>query len=109
MVVGQLMSPGATKISKDATDAMFTDPCICGCSGGGCIPQREYGRKMSNQLGPQEPQEVIRFSVNGRCGYPLGDALKKLHAGLDGRDDKMFVGFASSISLRLEVRTATSA
>jgi hypothetical protein len=51
---------------------------------------------------------VIRFSVNGACGYPLEDALKKRYAGLDGRDDKMFVGCKSSISLRLEVCPAAS-
>ena len=47
--------------------------------------------------------------MDGACGYPLKDALKKRYAGLDGRDDKMFVGCKSSISLRLEVRLAASA
>jgi hypothetical protein len=46
---------------------------------------------------------MILFSVEGKCGYPLGDALKKLYTGLDGRDDKIFIGFKSSISIRLEV------
>jgi hypothetical protein len=52
---------------------------------------------------------MIPFSVNGRCGYPLEDALEKLYTGLEGRDDKMFVGFASSVSVRVEVRPASSA
>jgi hypothetical protein len=96
-------------IHKDATDVMFTDPCICGCAGGGCIPQRKYERQRSDPLDPQELEELIRFSVNGRCGYPLEDALKKQYTGLDGKDDEMFVDCKSSIALRLEVRTATSA
>ena len=41
--------------------------------------------------------------MNGKCGYPLGDALEKKYTGLNGRDDKMFVGIEFSISLRIEV------
>ena len=47
---------------------------------------------------------MILFKVNGKCGYPLHDALKKCYTGLDGRDERMFHGFKSSISLRFEVR-----
>lgn len=46
---------------------------------------------------------MILFSVDGRCGYSLGDALRKAYTGLDGRDDKLFGGFKSSISIRVEV------
>ena len=47
---------------------------------------------------------MILFDVGGKCGYPLMDALKKRYTGLDGRDNKVFVGFKSSISIRVEVR-----
>jgi hypothetical protein len=86
--------------------AKFADSCICGCDGDACIPQREYIRSKRDNLNDEELQEVIRFSVKGRCGYPLEDALRERYAGLDGRDDKMFVDCKSSISLRLEVRPA---
>ena len=85
------------------------DSCICGCGGGACIPQREYDRQRTDPLSPQELQAMILFRVNGRCGYPLADALKKQYTGLDGRDERMFADFKSSISIRLEVRPATSA
>jgi len=45
---------------------------------------------------------MILFSVGGKCGYPLTDALKEQYTGVDGRDDKVFVGFKSSISIRVE-------
>jgi len=73
-----------------------------------CIPQRKYNRQRTDPLREAELREVIPFSVNGVCGLPLADALKKQHAGLDGRDDKMFVDFMSSISIRLEVRSSAS-
>ena len=59
---------------------------------------------MTDPLSYDELQEAILFKVNGRCGYPLHDALKRCYTGLDGRDDTMFRGFKSSISIRLEVR-----
>jgi hypothetical protein len=80
--------------------------CVCGCGGGPCIPQREYERQRTDPLREEDLQEMIRFSVKGRCGYPLEDALKKRYAGLDRRDDKMFVDCKSSISIRAEVRPA---
>ena len=46
---------------------------------------------------------MLLFSVDGKCGYPLKDALKKNYTGLDGKDDKMFPECKSSVSLRLEV------
>jgi len=92
------------EISKDVTDSTLMNSCVCGCSGGACIPQREYKRQRTHALSLSDLQETIVFSVNGKCGYPLVDALRKQYRGLDGRDDKMFVDFKSSISLRLEVR-----
>jgi hypothetical protein len=86
------------------------DLCVCGCGGGACIPQRKYERQRTDPLSQQQLEEVIRFSVNGTCGYPLEDALKKQSIGLDGRDEKMFGGYScNSISIRLEVRSAASA
>ena len=84
------------------------DSCICGCGGGACIPQREYVRLRSDAVSETELQEIIRFNVNGKCGYPLGDALKKQYTGLDEKDDRMFICSRSSISMRLEVRPAAS-
>jgi hypothetical protein len=78
---------------------------ICGCGRGPCVPQREYDRQRADPLNGSELQEMILFSVERKCGYPLGNALKKLYTGLDGRDDKVFIGFKSSISIRLEVRS----
>ena len=85
------------------------ESCVCGCDSGACIPQREYDRPRTDPLSPEELQETIPFSVNGGCGYPLKDALKKQYTGLDGRDDKMFVNCKSSISIRVEVCPPTSA
>lgn len=49
-------------------------------------------------------QQMILFKVDGKCGFPLRNALDKRYTGLDGRDDKVFLGSKSSISIRLEVR-----
>jgi len=83
--------------------------CICGCGGGPCIPQREYERQRTDPLSKTDLQEMIRFKVDGECGYPLKDALKKRYTGLDGRDDKMFEDSKSSISIRVEVSLTSSA
>jgi len=94
------------EIPKGAANVMFMESCLCGCNGGACIPQREYyQRPNSNPLSQDELQEKIFFRVNGVCGYPLVDALKKQHPGLDGGDDKMSMNGKSSITLRLEVRS----
>ena len=97
------------EIFKNATHAGPMDSCICGCGGSACIPQREYDRQQTDPLSALELQEMIRFSVNGKCGYPLRDALNKWYTGLDERDEKMFVNSRSSISIRLEVRPAAPA
>lgn len=82
---------------------------MCGCDKGVCFPQREYDRPRTDPLSQEELEETILFSVNGVCGYPLKDALKKQYTGLDLRDAKMFINCKSSISIRLEVRPPTSA
>ena len=83
------------KTSKDIT---ITDSCRCGCGCNACIPQR------TDTPSRHVPQETILFSVNGKCGYSLVDALKERYTGLDRRGDKMFVHRRSYISLGLEVR-----
>jgi hypothetical protein len=82
--------------------------CLCGCGGAPCVPQREYERQRTDPLSVVDLQELILFKVNGRCGYPLRDALEKRYTGLAGRDDRMFVDFKSSISIRVEVRLFSS-
>lgn len=82
--------------------------CLCGCGGGPCVPQREYERQRTDPLSLMELQELIPFRVNGKCGYPLRDALEKRYTNLAGRDDRMFVDFKSSISIRLEVSLISS-
>ncbi|KAF9644047.1 hypothetical protein BDM02DRAFT_1236542 [Thelephora ganbajun] len=61
------------------------------------VPQRSYAR-----AGDREKHESIIFKVNGRSGIPARDAIKKIYAGLEGRDDQVFVGKSSVIMLRLE-------
>jgi len=78
------------------------DSCFCGCGRGACIPQRDYDRPRADPLNVNELREVILFSLNGQCGFPLGNALRKTYTGLDGRDDKVFIGSKSSISIRVE-------
>jgi hypothetical protein len=46
--------------------------------------------------------------VNGKCGFSVKSALEKRYAGLDGRDDFMFVGFRTAVSVRFEVREHAS-
>ena len=96
------------EIAKGDSYATLMDSCMCGCGGGACIPQREYDRPRTDPLSQHELAETILFRVNGKCGYPLGDALRKRYRGLDGRDDKMFADSKTSISLRIEVRSHTS-
>lgn len=88
--------------NTSTTYSTLVDTCICGCGRGSCIPQREYDRQRTDSTTEQELRELITFSVNGVCGYPLAEALRKRYTGLDGRDDKVFNGFKSSISIRLE-------
>ena len=65
------------------------------------VPQRgyDYGRKQWNF----ERSEPISFSVNGRPGINMGDALRKSFAELDGRDDPVLQDAQGAISCRLLV------
>jgi hypothetical protein len=76
--------------------------CICGCGGGPCIPQRPYRRPKGDTLDDYRVGELITFEMFGQCGMPLKSALHRQYKGLSGRDDPMFVGSRSSISIRLE-------
>ena len=89
-------------------DVACDDRCTCGCNGGACIPQREYDGRRTDPLFQRTTQEVILFSVNGKCGYPLANALREQYTGLDRRDSKILVDSKSSISIRLEVRPSVS-
>jgi len=86
--------------------SMDVDSCVCGCGGGACIPQREYDGQRTDPLFQRTTQEVILFSVNGKCGYPLENALKERYTGLDRRENSILVDSKSSISIRLEVRSS---
>lgn len=77
---------------------------MCGCRYGGCIPQRRYDCPKNDPISDSERGALITFSVNGKCGFPVRSALEKRYAGLDGRDDLMFVGFKLAVSVRFEVR-----
>lgn len=63
------------------------------------VPQRQYAR-----TGDRDQHNSILFKVNGRLGIPARDAIGKIYAGLEGRDDRVFVDGPSVIMLRLEVR-----
>jgi len=76
--------------------------CICGCGEGPCIRQRPYRRPKGDPLDDARVGELITFKVHGRCGMPLGSALRGIYSGLSGRDSPMFVGSRTSISIRLE-------
>lgn len=55
-------------------------------------------------MSDSERGALITFSVNGKCGYSVKSALERRYAGLDGRDDHMFVGFRLAVTIRFEVR-----
>jgi len=76
--------------------------CICGCGGSSCIRQRPYRRPKGDPLEDNRVGELITFKVYGQCGMPLRSALRGVYSGLSGRDDPMFVGSRTSISIRLE-------
>ena len=91
-------------MSGHATYGTPEDSCICGCGGGACIPQRKYAPRTGFPAFFPHEQETIFFSVNGKCGYPLENALKKQYAYLDGGYEKVVVSSTSSTTIRLEVR-----
>jgi len=78
------------------------DICVCGCQYGGCVPQRRYAAPKTDPISDSERGALITFSVNGKCGFSVRSALEKQYAGLDGRDDHMFVGFRSAVAIRFE-------
>lgn len=55
-------------------------------------------------MGDRDQHNTIYFKVNGCLGIPVRDAIGKIYAGLEGRDDRVFVDKASVMMLRLEVR-----
>jgi len=79
--------------------AIRSTKCICGCGGDPCLPQRQYRRSKDDPLEDHRVGELITFKVHGECGMPLRDAYR----GLSGRDEPMFVGSRTSISIRLQV------
>ncbi|KAF9790647.1 hypothetical protein BJ322DRAFT_1037651 [Thelephora terrestris] len=78
------------------------DICVCGCQHGGCVPQRSYAGPKNDPISDGDRGALITFGVNGKCGFSVKSALEKRYAGLDGRDDLMFVGFRSAVSIRFE-------
>jgi hypothetical protein len=62
-------------------------------------PYKPYGKDFVANYPP------IQFINDFMEGMLLRDALEGKYQGLWGRDDSMFVGFGSSISLRIQVRT----
>ena len=67
------------------------------------MPQRRYKCPKNDAISDCERGALITFSVNGKCGFSVRRALEKRYAGLDGRDDHMFVGFKLAVSIRFEV------
>jgi hypothetical protein len=63
------------------------------------VPQKDYRSKQwsSKRLNP------VSFSVNGRPGVNMGDALRKTFVGLDGQDDPVLTDATGAISCRLLV------
>jgi len=104
--------PSIIKPDGGSTPSLPTSPvtltpvirptCICGCGGSACIRQRPYRRPKGDPLADDHIGELITFQVHGQCGMPLMSALRCVYSGLSGRDDPMFVGSRSSISIRLE-------
>lgn len=63
------------------------------------VPQRPYPRTRDSKR-----HKPIIFKVDGRLGIPVHDAIAGVYAGLEGRDDRVFVNKPSVLMLRLEVR-----
>ncbi|KAF9790621.1 hypothetical protein BJ322DRAFT_1037442 [Thelephora terrestris] len=78
------------------------DICVCGCQYGSCVPQRSYAGPKNDPISDAERGALITSGVNGKCGFSVKSTLEKRYAGLDGRDDLMFVGFRSAVSIRFE-------
>lgn len=65
------------------------------------LPQINYDR--GGRQWNYRSSEPTSFSVNGRPGVNMRDALRKEFTGFDGRDDPVLQGAASAISCRLLV------
>ena len=66
------------------------------------IPQRLYAKKGNYNI-----QEPIMFKMGGRSGILARDAIDKHYAGLERRDELVFVDKSSVLTLRLEVRSVS--
>ena len=58
-------------------------------------------------MGTRRRCPPVIFKVNGRSGILVRDAIERIYAGLEGRDDEALPNQASVITLRLEVRSIT--
>ena len=92
-----VVSPTSTSLPPPTPQAAASPPLILHR-----IPQKVYdlGRKQQGFT----PSKPIYFSVDGRPGINMGDALRERFTGLDGRDDLMLQDASSAISCRLSVR-----
>ena len=62
------------------------------------VPQRSYAKPGDREQGP------IIFKVYDEFGIPARDAIERIYAGLEGRDDRVPVD-KTVMMLRLEVRS----
>ncbi|KAF9650553.1 hypothetical protein BDM02DRAFT_3112111 [Thelephora ganbajun] len=62
--------------------------CLCGCGGDPCVPQWR-DRRFEKGHRPQRC-ETILFRVDGKCGFPLRDALETDYSDFEGCDEPMF-------------------
>ena len=65
------------------------------------MPQKVYGH--GNRQWDFVPSEPTFFNVNGFPGINMGDALRKVFTGLDGRDDTVLQNATQTVSCRLLV------
>lgn len=65
------------------------------------VPQEVYGNRRRQWN--FERSDPISFSVNGRPGINMRDALRRHFTGLDGRDDAVLQNAAGAISCRILV------
>jgi hypothetical protein len=66
------------------------------------VPQNPYKPYGKDFMAKHPPIQFINDFMDGML---LRDALEGKYQGLWGKDDSMFIGFGSSISLRIQVRT----
>lgn len=65
------------------------------------VPQRNYGHGLKQRCFQQ--LDTVSFSVGDRQGINMGDALRKVFVGLNGRDDPVLQDTARAISCRFLV------